>query len=109
MFKSSARIATQLLKPSSESLCLMCCKCKKDCCTCVFNETINCEKCLRVARTSFSTLPVHSERYRPSGMLIHRQNSYAHHSKQRTGHREAQSRGPSPHSKNIPCSAPMYM
>jgi transposase len=34
--KSSARTATQLLKPSSESWCLVCCKCKKDCRTCVF-------------------------------------------------------------------------
>jgi hypothetical protein len=34
--KSSARTATQLLKPSSESWCLVCCRCKKDCCTCVF-------------------------------------------------------------------------
>jgi hypothetical protein len=34
--KSSARTATQFLMPSSESLCLVCCKCKKDCCTCVF-------------------------------------------------------------------------
>jgi hypothetical protein len=35
--KSIARTATQLLKPSSESWSLVCCKCKKDCCTCVFN------------------------------------------------------------------------
>jgi hypothetical protein len=34
--KSSARTATQLLKPSSESWFLVCCKCKKHCCTCVF-------------------------------------------------------------------------
>jgi hypothetical protein len=33
--------------------------------------------------------------------LIHRQNSLR--AKQRSGLREAQSRGPSPHSKNIPC------
>jgi hypothetical protein len=32
--KSSARTAKQLLKPSSESWCLLCFKCKKDCCTC---------------------------------------------------------------------------
>jgi hypothetical protein len=32
---SSARTATQLLKPSSESCHLVCCKSKKDCCTCV--------------------------------------------------------------------------
>jgi hypothetical protein len=38
--KSAEKTATQLLKPSSESWCLVCCKCKKDCCTCVFNETI---------------------------------------------------------------------
>jgi hypothetical protein len=31
--KSSARTATQLLKPSS--WCLVCSKCKKDSCTCV--------------------------------------------------------------------------
>jgi hypothetical protein len=34
--KSSARTATQLLKPSSETWCLVCCKCKTDCCTYVF-------------------------------------------------------------------------
>jgi hypothetical protein len=45
--KAGARTATQLLKPSSESWCLVRCKWKKDwqgllymC----FNETINCEK-----------------------------------------------------------------
>jgi hypothetical protein len=54
--KSSARTATQLLKPSSESWCLVCCKCK-DCCTCVFNEIINCEKYLPVYRTALSTPP----------------------------------------------------
>jgi transposase len=32
--KSSARMATQLQKSSSESWCLVCCKCKKECCTC---------------------------------------------------------------------------
>jgi hypothetical protein len=36
MSKSNARTVTQLLKPSSESWCLVCCKYKKDCCTCVF-------------------------------------------------------------------------
>jgi hypothetical protein len=46
--KSSARTATQLLKPSSESWCLVCFKCKKDCCTCACNETINCKTYLRV-------------------------------------------------------------
>jgi hypothetical protein len=34
--KSSAISATQLLKPSSECWCLVCCKCKKEYCTCVF-------------------------------------------------------------------------
>jgi transposase len=42
--KSSERTATQLLKPSSESWCLVCCKCKRDDCTCVFNATINWKK-----------------------------------------------------------------
>jgi hypothetical protein len=32
--KSSSRMATQVLKPSNERWCLVCCKCK-DCCTCV--------------------------------------------------------------------------
>jgi DNA-binding transcriptional regulator GbsR (MarR family) len=36
--KSIARTATQLLKPSSESWYLVCSKCKKDCCTCVFER-----------------------------------------------------------------------
>jgi hypothetical protein len=34
--KSSARTATHLLKESTESWYLVSCKCKKDCCTCVF-------------------------------------------------------------------------
>jgi hypothetical protein len=34
--KSTTRMATQLLKPSCQSWCLVCCKCKKECCTCVF-------------------------------------------------------------------------
>jgi hypothetical protein len=46
--KSSARTATLLLKPSSESWCLVCFKCKKNCCMCAFNETVNCETYLRV-------------------------------------------------------------
>jgi hypothetical protein len=37
---------------------------------------------------------LHSKRYRPSGMPIHRQNSYAPTGKHRTGHCEAQSREP---------------
>jgi hypothetical protein len=36
MSKSSAKTATQLLKPSSESWCLVCFKCKRDCCMCAF-------------------------------------------------------------------------
>jgi hypothetical protein len=70
--KSSAGIVTQLLKPSNESWCLVCCKGKKDCCISVFNETINCEKYLHIERTAFSTPPVicelqllHSEHYQP--------------------------------------------
>jgi hypothetical protein len=55
--KSNARTATQLLKSPSESWCLMCCKCKKECCTCVFSERINYKKYRRVERT-FSTPPV---------------------------------------------------
>jgi hypothetical protein len=55
--KSSARTATQLLKPSSESWCLVRCKCRKECCTCVFKDTTSCRKYLRVDRT-FSTPPV---------------------------------------------------
>jgi hypothetical protein len=58
--KSSARRATQLLKSSSEGWCPVCCKCKKDYCTCVCNETINC-KYLRVESTAFSTLPMTCE------------------------------------------------
>jgi hypothetical protein len=54
----SARTATQLLKPSSESWCLVCCKCKKECCICVFNEKINCKIYLQVEGTAFSTPPV---------------------------------------------------
>jgi hypothetical protein len=45
----------------------------------------------------------HSERCRPSGMLIHRQNSYALRSKRRTGRRGAQSRGTGQQSKNPHC------
>jgi hypothetical protein len=36
----------------------------------------------------------HSKRYRPSGMVIHRQNSYAPRGKQRTGRLEEQSSEP---------------
>jgi hypothetical protein len=38
--KSSARTATQLLKPSSVSWGLVCCKCKKDCCTCILMKQL---------------------------------------------------------------------
>jgi hypothetical protein len=50
--------ATQLLKSSRESWYLVFCRGKKECCTCVFNETINCRKYVRVERTAFSTHPV---------------------------------------------------
>jgi hypothetical protein len=54
--KSIARTTTQLLKQSSEIWCLVCCKRKKDCCTCVFNDKINCERYLLVEGQHF--LPV---------------------------------------------------
>jgi hypothetical protein len=38
--KSSARTESQLLKPSSESWRLVCCKCKKDCCTCFLTKQL---------------------------------------------------------------------
>jgi hypothetical protein len=44
-----------------------------------------------------------SERYWPSGMLIHRQNLYAPSSKRWTGRREAQSHGTGQQSKNPLC------
>jgi hypothetical protein len=56
--KSSVRMETQLLKPSSESWCLVCCKCRTTVVSVFFNETINYEKYLCVERTTFSTLPV---------------------------------------------------
>jgi hypothetical protein len=37
-------------------------------------------------------ISLHSEWYRPSGMLIHRKHLYAPRGEQRTGHRKAQSR-----------------
>jgi hypothetical protein len=40
MSKSSAKRATQFLKPSSERWCPVCSKFKKDCCASVFKETI---------------------------------------------------------------------
>jgi hypothetical protein len=36
--KSSAKTVTQLLKPSSESWYLVCCKCNKDCFNCVLRN-----------------------------------------------------------------------
>jgi hypothetical protein len=39
-------------------------------------------------------ISLHSVRYRPSGMVIHRPNSYAPRGKHGTGRREAQSREP---------------
>jgi hypothetical protein len=105
---SNARTATQLLKPPSKSWCLVCCKYKKEYCTCVFNKTIKCKKYLRVERTAFSAPPVicelsllHTECYQPSGMLIYWQNSHAPSGRRCTGRREAQSREQV--SKNPPC------
>jgi hypothetical protein len=45
-----------------------------------------------------------SERYRPSGILIHRQNLYVPRSKRLTGRREAQSLGNGQQSENTPCT-----
>jgi hypothetical protein len=98
--KSSARTATQLLKPSSESWCLVCCKRKKDCRTCAFNETINCENIYVLMGQHLQHLLwsvncnyyVYSKHYRPWGMLIHWQNLHAPRSMRRLGRREAQSR-----------------
>jgi hypothetical protein len=56
--KSSARTATQLLKPSSESWCLVCCKCKKDCCMCVFKWNNQLQKIFMCIGTAFLTPPV---------------------------------------------------
>jgi hypothetical protein len=59
--------------------------------------------------TAFATPPVicelqllHSERYRPTGILTHRQNLYAPRSRRYTGWREALSREPVNRSKNLP-------
>jgi hypothetical protein len=54
--KSSAKTTSPFLKLSSESWCLVCCKCKKECCTCLFIEKINCEKYLRVEGQRFQPL-----------------------------------------------------
>jgi hypothetical protein len=60
-------------------------------------------------RAAFSTLPVigelqlrDSERYLPTGILVHRQNSYVPHSRRCTGRWEAQSREPVNNGKNLP-------
>jgi hypothetical protein len=67
--KSRARMATQLLKPSNESWCLVCCICKKEYCTCFLTKQLQkksmCRKdsifntsCdLWIVTTSFQTLP----------------------------------------------------
>jgi hypothetical protein len=47
---------------------------------------------------------LHSERYRLSGMLIHRQNSYAPRGRQCTGRLKAESSGTGQQSKNPPTS-----
>jgi hypothetical protein len=71
--KSSPLTATQLLKPSSESWCLVCCKCKKDCCTCVFNETLNCERYLHIEGQRFQRLflSVNKGKNFPSFQMCH--------------------------------------
>jgi hypothetical protein len=55
---SSARTATQLLKSSMKFGVCCVVNCNKNYYTCVFNDTVNCEKYLRVERTSFSTPPL---------------------------------------------------
>jgi hypothetical protein len=45
---------------------------------------------------------LNSRHYRPSGMLIHRQNSHLTHSRRCAGDREAQSREPVDNRKNLP-------
>jgi hypothetical protein len=45
-----------------------------------------------VKRSTELITSLHSKSYRPSGILIHRQNSYALRSRRRTGRHEAQSR-----------------
>jgi hypothetical protein len=57
---------------------------------------------------AFATLPVicelqllHSARYRPTDILIHRQDSYAPRRRRCTGRREAQSREPANDDKNL--------
>jgi hypothetical protein len=45
---------------------------------------------------------LNSKYYRPSGMLIHRQNSYSTRSRRCIGYREAQSREPVNNRKNLP-------
>jgi hypothetical protein len=52
--KSNARMATQLLKPSSGRWCLVCCQCKKDCC--VFSERNNRERYLHAVGQCFQHL-----------------------------------------------------
>jgi hypothetical protein len=108
-------MATQLLKPSSESWCLVCRKCKKECCTCVFNKTINCKKYLPVERTAISTPPMICELYLLYSKLIrqiHRQNSHTPRGRLHTGRREEQTRKPSselktslyfPYRRNVLC------
>jgi hypothetical protein len=58
-------------------------------------------RCRQAIRKLITSL--HSKRYRPSKMLIHRQNSYAPSGKQRTGRREAQSREPANKLKKTLC------
>jgi hypothetical protein len=75
----------------------VCCKSKKDCGTCVFNETFNCERYLRVEGQYFQYLlrSVNKGMNFPSfqiGMLSRRQNSRALRGRCCTCRGEAQSR-----------------
>jgi hypothetical protein len=64
----SQKVSTRRTKPlssSSESWCLVCCKCKKDYWICVFNETINCERFVYIILGQF--FPEITEEERLSG------------------------------------------
>jgi hypothetical protein len=54
-------------------------------------------------KRSTSYFSFHSIRYRPSGILIHRQNPHASLGLRRTGHREAQRHATGQQSKNPVC------
>jgi hypothetical protein len=48
--------------PSSESWCLVCCKCEEDCWTCVFNETIYCGRYVQAIVGQFFPQLIEKER-----------------------------------------------